>query len=67
MTAEQAFQLLSIAAMFLAGTWRLSSQISKIDAKLEGHIEADRDKFKEVDDTLNIIAPRAVRLVKTGR
>lgn len=60
-------ELFTLAFLILGSTWRLSAQISSIAAKLEAHIVSDRDKFAEVDTTLNTIAPRGVRLDRRTR
>jgi len=67
MTFEQVAQIIVTGAMILGGTWRLSTQISKIATTLDLHIRADAEKFKEVDDTLDAIAPRVVRLERKAR
>jgi len=67
MTFDQVIQIIVTGAMILGGTWRLSSQISAISTKLDLHIKGDSEKFAEVDATLDVIAPRAVRLVKGNR
>lgn len=67
MTFEQVLQIIATGALILGSTWKLSAQISAISTKLDQHIKADDDRFKELETDLNTIAPRAVRLVERRR
>lgn len=63
-TIALVFQVIGTGGLILGCTWRLSSQISAMSTKLDIHIRTDEAKFEEIDATLNVIAPRTVRLVK---
>lgn len=71
---KDVLEIVTLAFLILGSTWRLSSQMSEVstkliglDGKLDTHIAADRDKFAEVDATLDAIAPRVVRLERRTR
>lgn len=48
MTSEQAEQVFGIAVVILTATWRLSSQITKIDTKLNGLQKTDSDQAEGI-------------------
>lgn len=71
---KDVLELVTLGFLILGSTWRLSAQMSSLagklaalSSKLDEHVTADRDRFAEVDATLDAIAPRVVRLERRTR
>ena len=62
LSLENVLQIVGTGAMILASTWKISQQITAISTKLDLHVKQDDTKFREVEDAINTIAPRTVRL-----
>lgn len=57
----------SVGAMIFASTWKLAGKINTIEAKLDMHMSSDNKNFADIENDLNIIAPRTVPLRTRSR